>query len=1142
MRKALAGIALLCAASACNKPVTPATLCNAVTCSGHGSCVDVSGAAACLCEAGFVAVGLECRTLDPCDPDPCAEPHRARCSASGATAVCSCDEGYRDDGRGGCVAPDPCTPNPCVEAHRSTCRATGGAAVCSCDEGYWDVGACVPAVSCEPNPCTGEHRTSCVLVGTEATCTCDEGYVDDGSGVCTRPDPCEPNPCVAPHRSICGSAGTTATCSCDPGYRDDGQGQCSPAGDPCEPNPCTEANRSVCKAAGGIAVCSCDAGLRDDGLGHCVGNDPCDPNPCTTPHRTACTASGVTVFCSCDSGFRDDGAGGCVEACAPNPCTAAHQTICGPGPGGFQCSCDYGYVADGSGRCRFQTPSECLAAHEAGDAYEPDECPELARLVIPPISSEGHTIDRIGDVDWVAVDVEDGEAIVVSARAVNSLDVDLAVFDFLSRDLLASASGKWGLTSLAVRPGARRLLVRVQSQTSWTAAYQLTIERFADDRPNSAAEAQPLPLAVPVSGDLEYGADVDWFSFSAIAGHIYQVDVTHVAAITCELYDESGASSPSGKPLTSASQFNEGVLSFGWRATVDGTYYLKLLPEDPNTLGTYEVVVTDQGADDHGDVASQATKLTIGSWLTGSLAFSSDEDWFTFDAVPGHIHQVKVESSNTTYAELYDSAKAEIANGYSHYNSGSILVKLGRTDPYYVRVWQSPPPLATVLSYQVKVIDLGLDDHGDSASEATPVTPGQIVNGSVQFSWDADWFSLATVPGRVYEVALSMSLPSNLKIFAPDGTTELCSGVPPWPLSFGAGSEGPYYLAIVPNSGLTNGTYQLTVAEKGTDDYGNSAALAVPLSLGIPVHGTLEYRGDEDWFSVALEAKHIYRMDFAPSGYVGQARVLQGTTAVASMNASPASFAAPASATYQVVFGSWYGSSTGAYTLVLTDVGVDDHGDTAADATPIALGASTSGSIEYAGDLDWLSLATEAHHIYRVTVVPSGLSASVRVLGSDAKTEVGSQASNGPMELVFLSSQTGNDYLKLGSQFAGGIGTYTALAEDLGTDDAGNTTGTAVPLTVGSGPVAGAIQYKYPADVDVYSFQTVAAGSLNVTLDGPLSTTWQVSSATGSGWILASGHGPGIGNVTIPNSGTWYVTVGTQSPGMLGQYSLQVAP
>ena len=53
---------------------------------------------------------------DPCDPDPCTTvAHKTRCQVADGDAVCSCEDGWHDDGAGGC-SDDPCVPNPCDAA------------------------------------------------------------------------------------------------------------------------------------------------------------------------------------------------------------------------------------------------------------------------------------------------------------------------------------------------------------------------------------------------------------------------------------------------------------------------------------------------------------------------------------------------------------------------------------------------------------------------------------------------------------------------------------------------------------------------------------------------------------------------------------------------------------------------------------------------------------------------------------------------------------------------------------------------------------------------------------------------------------------------------------------------------------------
>ena len=65
----------------------------------------------------------------------------------------------------------------------------------------------------------------------------------------------------------------------------------------------------------------------------------------------------------------------------------------------------------------------------------------------------------------------------------------------------------------------------------------------------------------------------------------------------------------------------------------------------------------------------------------------------------------------------------------------------------------------------------------------------------------------------------------------------------------------------------------------------------------------------------------------------------------------------------RAVVTSW-SSSTG-YSYRLEDMGVDDHGDTLATATPIVPSTTyTNAKFEVSGDVDWFSFTAEAGHIY----------------------------------------------------------------------------------------------------------------------------------------------------------------------------------
>jgi len=101
------------------------------------------GVPECSCDHGFHNNGIGlCVIDDACDPNPCMEKFKTLCSDADKNGVaeCHCTEGYHEDENKDCVRNDPCDPNPCSEPNKTICTENSGAHVCSCDNGYHDEG------------------------------------------------------------------------------------------------------------------------------------------------------------------------------------------------------------------------------------------------------------------------------------------------------------------------------------------------------------------------------------------------------------------------------------------------------------------------------------------------------------------------------------------------------------------------------------------------------------------------------------------------------------------------------------------------------------------------------------------------------------------------------------------------------------------------------------------------------------------------------------------------------------------------------------------------------------------------------------------------------------------------------------------
>ena len=168
-------VALFTTISACSE--SSKDPCIAVTCSGHGTCQQVSGAATCLCEQGFSAQDLTCIEDDPCVPGGKICDQDADC----CQGICKNDfhspEKYCH--QTGCSTNGDCTnhhyldrPMCCItdEQGNNTCIKVNIGAVCGAQ-----LGGCGAS-------CAGALASAC---SPELTCLA-AGF-EDPNAVCAHP-------------------------------------------------------------------------------------------------------------------------------------------------------------------------------------------------------------------------------------------------------------------------------------------------------------------------------------------------------------------------------------------------------------------------------------------------------------------------------------------------------------------------------------------------------------------------------------------------------------------------------------------------------------------------------------------------------------------------------------------------------------------------------------------------------------------------------------------------------------------------------------------------------------------------------------------------------------------------------------------
>ncbi|HEX2643257.1 MAG TPA: S-layer homology domain-containing protein, partial [Thermoanaerobaculia bacterium] len=185
--------------------------------------------------------------------------------------------------------------------------------------------------------------------------------------------------------------------------------------------------------------------------------------------------------------------------------------------------------------------------------------------------------------------------------------------------------------------------------------------------------------------------------------------------------------------------------------------------------------------DDHGDKPESATLLTVDATpVPGAIQIGRDVDYFAFTAAPGQrllIQTSKLGTGSDTLLRLFapdgTTLLAADDNGAGGLAS-RILFTAAETGPYFVAVTHRSS--SGTGTYEIGVRRV-VDDHGDSATQATPLTVGGTpVAGNNEIAGDVDFFSFTAGDGQTLAIRtsdLGTGSDTFLRLYDRDGATQL---------------------------------------------------------------------------------------------------------------------------------------------------------------------------------------------------------------------------------------------------------------------------------------------------------------------------------------------------------------------------------
>ena len=237
------------------------------------------------------------------------------------------------------------------------------------------------------------------------------------------------------------------------------------------------------------------------------------------------------------------------------------------------------------------------------------------------------------------------------------------------------------------------------------------------------------------------------------------------------------------------------------RDVAAGTYFVKV--EGFNT-GAYALVISfhpASEADDHGDMPSSATAVTIPSTTEAVLDGANDVDYFRFELSEHGVLEAKTSGSADTVGTLR-RADGEILISDDDSGPGGNFTIVGKfgIGTYYLAVRSfDERSIATTLN--ISFDPNATDDHGDSASTASALSLPTAIDGELEVPMDLDYFRIEAAGAGTLRLGTSGDTDTMGMLTTADGSLVASNDDDPnnWP-NFGIVTPvapGVYFLKVV---------------------------------------------------------------------------------------------------------------------------------------------------------------------------------------------------------------------------------------------------------------------------------------------------------------------------------------------------------
>lgn len=494
-------------------------------------------------------------------------------------------------------------------------------------------------------------------------------------------------------------------------------------------------------------------------------------------------------------------------------------------------------------------------------------------------------IAPVGDVDWYRMRVEQGQRYSFTLDAIPgedgaALDPMLALYDAAGEQLAFNDDSGGSLNSALsfVPQQSGEVFVEARAFADAGAGrYVLAASASVippDDVGNDASTRARVTPGRPVTGNLEYEGDVDWYRMSVRTGQRYRIT----------LVGTEGADNPLGDPYlrvldrageTLAANDDDGESlnsAIDFVPSASGDVFVEARAFADAYVGTYTLNVAAERlpSDNYSGDRNTRGRINVGQSVESTLDFPGDRDWFRIRLQEGQSYRFTLNSAGAAplgdpLLRLYNSAGQELA--YDDDGGPGLNSYLEFAAPATGNYFLEARGFGDDATGGYVLRAMAGDIPADASTDAVLSADGDWRQGVLSPAGDRDWYRIDLVEGQAVRVGLDsaeggqalgdpylvMYGPDSVEVARDDDGGVGLNAL----LEYRATVSGPHYVEARGFSESAAGDYAISVMAGEIGDSQETADFLLPGHEGR--YSRVDPAGDVDWFGIELVEGRPYR-------------------------------------------------------------------------------------------------------------------------------------------------------------------------------------------------------------------------------------------------------------------------------------------